>query len=123
MSLPDFQKAFASLIASPALCKAVLADENAFFADYDLTEKEKTRIHSVLRQRGISACCTLYRMNRITPIYTQLSNTSALLGDDFVPLADEFWQQHANTTLQFRDEVSKFGELILQKIEKGIVKF
>jgi hypothetical protein len=61
-------------------------------------------------------------MNRITPIYTQLANTSVLLGDDLVPMADEFWQQHADSSLQFREEVLKFGNFLIQKIEGGIIK-
>lgn len=122
MNSPDFQIAFARLIASPQLCERVLLDEDNFFSEFVLTDKEKTRLHSVLRQKGISACCSLYRMNRITPIYTQLSNTSELLGDDLVTLVEEFWLQHHDSTLQFKEEVLGFCRFLMNKIESSILK-
>ncbi len=122
MSSPDFQIALAKLIASPQLCQKVLIDEEPFFSGFALSEKEKLRLHSVLRQKGISACCSLYRMNRITPVYTQLSNTSALLGDDLVPIIEEFWVLYSDTSLQFKEEVLEFGRFLMNKIENGSVK-
>lgn len=121
MSTPDFQIAMAKLIASPETCEKTLVDENNFFSEFNLSAKEKKRIHSILRQKGISACCSLYRMNRITPIYMQLSNTSFLLGDDFVPLMEEFWLHYAETSLQFKEEVLEFGKFLMQKIETGTI--
>ena len=116
MSSPDFQIAMARLIASPQLCEQVLADEKPFFSKYVLSEKEQKRLHAVLRQKGISACCSLYRMNRVTPVYTQLTNTCTILGDQLlVKLLEEFWLVQAETTLQFRDEVLEFGRFILHK--------
>ena len=122
MSLPDFQLAFARLIASPALCESVLKDDQHFFSEFDLTGKEKMRLRSVIRQRGMSACCSLYRMNRATPLYTQLSNTSTLMGDAIVPLLVEFWQHYQDTSLQFREEVLAFGSFLMKRIEEGFVQ-
>ncbi len=122
MSSPDFQIAIAKLIASPQLCEKVLIDEDSFFSQFVLSEKEKTRLHSVLRQKGISACCSLYRMNRITPVYTQLSNTSTLLGDDLVPIIEEFWVLYSETSLQFKEEVLEFGRFLMNKIESGLLE-
>lgn len=122
MSLYNFQLAFAKLIASPSLCESVLKDDHNFFSEFDLTDKEKMRIRSVIRQRGMSACCSLYRMNRATPLYTQLSNTSALLGDAIVPLLVEFWKQYQDTSLQFREEVLAFGTFLMNRIDDGSVQ-
>lgn len=119
MSLPDFQRALARLIAAPEVCEETIIDDAPFFAGYDLTEREKTRLRSVLRQKGISACCSLYRMNRITPVYTQLSNSAILLGDAFVPLVTAFWRQLPDTTLQFRDEVLLFGNYLHEQLATG----
>jgi hypothetical protein len=121
VSSRDFQIAIAKLIASPQLCENVLADEGAFFAEFVLTDRERRRMHSVLRQQGMSACCSLYRMNRITPIYMQLSNTSTLLTDDLIPLMEEFWKYLSNTSLQFKEEVLEFGNFLMNKIETGVV--
>ncbi len=122
MSSPDFQIAMARLIASPQLCEQVLLDEDSFFSKYVLSAKERKRLHAVLRQKGISACCSLYRMNRVTPVYTQLTNTCTILGDRLlVKLLEEFWLIQAETTLQFRDEVLEFGRFVRQKIQTGVL--
>jgi len=44
MSARDFQLAFAGLIASPETCYKALSAEEVFFAGFDLTEKEKSRL-------------------------------------------------------------------------------
>jgi hypothetical protein len=119
MSLVDFQIALSKLIASPKLSMQALHDEQFFFDQYDLSDKEKNRLHVVLRQKGFSACCSLYRMNRITPLYTQLSNTSFLLGDELVPLVEEFWDFFTETSLQFKEEVLSFGHFLFKKIDEG----
>ncbi|MGN6294278.1 MAG: hypothetical protein ACTHMV_16140 [Chitinophagaceae bacterium] len=122
MSARDFQLAFASLIASPQTCYELLTAEAPFFARFDLTEKEKLRLRAIVRQRGISACCSLYRMNRVTPVYSQLSNTCALLKDRLVPLIEEFWQYLAKPSLQFREEVLEFGNFLVNKINAGTIR-
>jgi len=121
MSAHEFQLAFSRLIASPQLCRRALAAEGDFFSDLDLTEKEKQRLHSVVRQKGISACCSLYRMNRVTPVYSQLSNTCALLGDGLIPLIEEFWEYLTEPSLQFREEVLGFGNFLMNRITTGSI--
>lgn len=121
MSAHDFQLAFSRLIASPQLCRQAIAAEEDFFTGFNLTEKEKQRLRSVLRQKGISACCSLYRMNRVTPVYSQLSNTCALLGDGLIPLVEEFWRHLAEPSLQFREEVLGFGNFLMDKITNGSI--
>lgn len=104
------------LIASPALCRQVLHLGAGAFADFDLSPRELSRLVAVVRQqKGMSACCTLYRMNRITPLYGQLSNTCALLGDRLAPLVEEFWLYVRDTTLQFKHEVLAFGDFLLRQ--------
>lgn len=121
MSAHDFQLAFASLIASPETCCEMLTAEESFFARFDLTEREKLRLHTIVRQKGISACCSLYRMNRVTPVYSQLSNTCALLKDKLIPLIEEFWQYLTKPSLQFREEVLEFGDFLMNKINTEII--
>jgi hypothetical protein len=121
LSLPDFQLAFARLIASPRLCVETIANENNFFAAYELSDKEKRRLHAVLRQKGISACCSLYRMNRVTPVYSQLSNTCTILGDDLIPVIEAFWNQLTAPSLQFKEEVLGFGHFLMDKIDRGLI--
>jgi hypothetical protein len=122
MSAHDFQLAFASLIASPETCREVIKAEEPFFTRFDLTDKEKLRLRAIVRQKGISACCSLYRMGRVTPVYLQLSNTCALLGDALIPLVEEFWKHLAETSLQFREEVLGFGHFVMDKINAGLIE-
>lgn len=122
MSLYNFQRAFAKLIASPSLCESVLKDDQHFFSEFDLTEKEKIRLVSVIRQRGMSACCSLYRMNRATPLYTQLSNTCTLLNDQLLLLMEKFWKENQDTSLQFREEVLAFGAFLMKHIVDGSIQ-
>jgi hypothetical protein len=122
MSALDFQLAIASLIASPETCCEILTEEESFFTRFDLTEKEKLRLHAIVRQRGISACCSLYRMNRVTPVYSQLSNTCMLLNDELIPLIEEFWKHLAKPSLQFREEVLEFGDFLLNRINTDLVR-
>ncbi|MCG2613498.1 hypothetical protein LZZ85_04365 [Terrimonas sp. NA20] len=121
MSARDFQLAIASLIASPETCCEILTEEEPFFTRFSLTEKEKLRLHGIVRQRGISACCSLYRMNRITPVYSQLSNTCMLLKDELVPLVEEFWLHLTKPSLQFKEEVLEFGAFLTNKISTGAI--
>jgi hypothetical protein len=122
MISPDFQLAFADLIASPELCENALQNEAAFFSSYQLSEKEKLRLHSVLRQKGMNTCCSLYRMNRITPLYMQLTNTALILGDLFVKIVKDFWKYYTKSSLQFKEEVLAFGYYLLEQIETGKIK-
>jgi len=121
MTLSAFQHALCDLVASPQTC--VLARDHAekVFDKYDLTARERRRLIDVVYQQGMSTNCTLYRVNRITPIYTLLPNTSFLLGDELVKWADYFWAQQ-KTDMQFKSEVESFGELIKQHIQLGNIQ-
>ncbi len=122
MSLHNFQLAFAKLVASPQLCVAVREDGSSFFSGFDLNEKEISRLRSVVNQKGMQACCNLYRMNRVTPLYTQLSNTCTMLEERLMPEVEAFWNHYKDTSLQFREEVLAFGEFLMNRIDDGIVQ-
>jgi hypothetical protein len=119
MSLLSFQKALTDLIASPQLCLQMRTDPTVILLKYDLTARERTRLQTVVHQRGMSVSCTLYRVNRITPVYTMLPYTCFLLGHTLVPLAEEFWSICNKSNLQFKREITVFGEFLLQKITNG----
>lgn len=119
MSLLSFQKALTDLIASPQLCLQMRTDPAALLLRYDLTPREQARLQTVVHQPGMSVSCTLYRVNRITPIYTMLPYTCFLLGHTLVPLAEEFWEICNRSDLQFKREITIFGEFLLHKIASG----
>ncbi|CAL1520916.1 hypothetical protein [Chitinophaga sp. MM2321] len=116
MSLLSFQQALTDLIASPQLCVAARHNPNSTFAPYDLTLMERMRLRTAVFQKGMSVSCTLYRVNRITPIYTMLPYTCLLLGPQLVPLAEEFWQTFNRSDLQFKKEIELFAAFLQGKI-------
>jgi hypothetical protein len=91
MSVASFQQALCDLIASPVLCKALRAAPDDVMAGYELSPRERTRLVEAVWQRGMSTNCSLYRSNRVTPLYTMLNATCRSLGDQFAPLLDAFW--------------------------------
>jgi hypothetical protein len=121
MSLASFQRALCDLIASPALCLAVRADAEAAFAGYELSARELKRLATVVWQRGMCTNCTLYRSNRITPIYTLLRYTCRALGPQFRALIDEFWTVKNYKDGQFKSEVERFGAFLRERIAAGAV--
>ncbi|HWV69770.1 hypothetical protein [Chitinophaga sp.] len=119
MSLLSFQKALTDLIASPQLCLQLRSDPTAVLIRYDLNSRERLRLQAVVYQQGMSVSCTLYRVNRITPVYTMLPYTCFLLGAQLMPVIEEFWAIDNRSDLQFKREISIFGEFLLQKLLGG----
>jgi len=119
MSLTSFQRALCDLIASPRLCLALRADPDATLAPYELSARERKRLTSTVWQRGMSTNCTLYRSNRITPIYTLLNYTCVALGSQFGILIDQFWEAKDYRDGQFKSEVERFGIFLRQRIAVG----
>lgn len=119
MSLLSFQKALTDLIASPQLCLQLRSDPTTVLLQYDLTSRERLRLQAVVYQQGMSVSCTLYRVNRITPVYTMLPYTCFLLGAQLIPVIEEFWAIDNRSDLQFKREISIFGEFLLQKLLGG----
>ena len=122
MALASFQRALFDLIAQPALCMQAKENPGILSDRYELTPKEFNRLHSVIRQKGMATNCTLYRINRVTPLYTLMPYTCKLLGDDLLPLLVAFWEMHGRTNLQFKDEVMLFAEYLQLSILKGVVR-
>lgn len=116
MSLESFQRALCDLIASPRLCHALRMAPDSTLASYELTARERQRLTTVVWQRGMSMNCTLYRSNRITPIYTLLNYTCLSLGEAFGPLMDQFWDAQDFMDGQFHSEVERFASFLRRRI-------
>src|SRR5262245_17059209 len=96
LMLADFQQALADLVASPELCQAIrdLPEPEPLLAEYRLTPRERARLIAIARHPGMSANCTVYRSNRLTPIVLNLPDTCHALGPSLRPLLDRFWATH-----------------------------
>jgi hypothetical protein len=119
MSLVGYQRALADLIASPGLCLAVRANADSALAPYELSARERHRLVTVVAQHGMSTSCTLYRVNRMTPIYSYLPLTCFLLGDELIHQAEMFWSQGKPGDLQFGPEAERFAGFLRRGLESG----
>jgi len=122
MALVAFQRAFYELVADSLLCMEARENPEILRGRYDLTEKEFTRLRSIVGQKGMATNCNLYRMNRVTPLYTLLPYTCKLLGDDFVPLLNRFWGEYNQTGLQFGNEVELFCHFLKLNLLAGNIQ-
>ena len=97
----------------------VARDGEEVLARYDLSDRERRRLVAVSRQPGMSTTCTLYRVNRITPLYTLLPLSSFLLGERLLPEAERYWAEFPGSDLQFKYEVERFGGFLKRRLHSG----
>lgn len=121
MSLEEFQRAIVDLVASPELCLSFRAEPGKFLERYELTDVERRRLSAVNRQRGMSTNCSLYRSNRITPIYTLLPLTCFVLGDVLGTEMEGYWRSEEFVDRQFLLEIERFGEHIRRRMRSGVL--
>lgn len=122
MTMEAFQQAMCDLIASPDLCTELLESPEEVLGRYDLSDRDRRRIVDVVQQRGMLVNCSLYRANRLSPIYNLVPHTCFVLGDAFLDEATEFWKDFRETRLQFHEEVIRFGDFLRRRIEQGFLK-
>lgn len=120
MSLLGYQQALCDLVASPQLCLGVRADRAALDG-YDLTDRERDRIAAAVASRGMSVSCTLYRVNRITPLYSYLPLSCTLLGDGLVGQAEIYWREGKPEDLQFGPETVRFAGFLRRQLAAGAI--
>jgi hypothetical protein len=131
MALQDFQRALCDLIGSPELCTRLRrasasqvtarAGVSSVLGDYDLSPRERERLLDIVWQRGMSTNCTLYRSNRVTPIYTLLHQTCVVLGARLKATVDAYWAETALSDLEFKREIDRFGAFLKQQLANGVL--
>jgi len=112
--LGEFQQAMADLVASPALCNAVRDDAAVLTTRYRLTEREHQRALAIARHKGMQAACSVYRMNRITPLAINLRATLQALGERLPVLMTRYWQDHPRGHTHFYIESERFCRWLVQ---------
>ncbi len=96
--------------------------ETEFLDQFELSEDERNRLLTVVWQPGMSVSCSLYRSNRVTPIYTLLNFTCLLLGSDLKRELEEYWTGSAMPDQQFGPEIERFGEYLRRRVDSGAIK-
>jgi hypothetical protein len=119
MSLAEYQRAFSDLIASPELSVAVRTEPATALAGYALSPREQRRLAAQVAHPGMSINCTLYRVNRLTPIYPVLPRTCALLGDRLMAELEACWSATGDATQQFAREATRFAGWLATRIDAG----
>jgi hypothetical protein len=120
VTLEAFQQALCDLVASPNLVRRLRDDPESVLADYELSERERHRLITVAGQPGMAASCSLYRMNRVTPLYTYLRLTCHALGDALRAELDRFWEQQPPHA-QYEREVGRFADFLRSRVSAGAV--
>src|SRR5689334_21136219 len=108
MSIAEFQRAYADLIATQQRCLELREDADVL-ADYGLSARERQRLQAMAREDGMSVNCSLFRVNRLIPVYSVLPNACRLLGGRLMQELDAFWAASRHATLQYRWEAWRFG--------------
>lgn len=122
MSLEQFQRAFADLVASPPFCLAVRGMPE-LLEGYTLTTRERERLQAMASHPGMSHNCTLYRANRLTPIARCLPATCLHLGPRLRAEFDNFLATSSTAfDLQFRGEAERFGRYLIARLECGALE-
>jgi len=122
MTMQAFQQAMCDLVASPDLCMLLIQSPERVLGRYDLSDRDRRRLVEVVQQPGMFVNCSLYRANRLSPIYNLVPHTCFLLGDALLDEATEFWKGFKETRLQFHEEVKQFGDFLRRRIELGFLQ-
>jgi hypothetical protein len=109
----------ADLVASPSLCLLARRHPASALSAYELTARERDRLAAIVWQRGMSTNCSLYRANRITPLYTHLGLTCTLLGERLMSEVELFWQFCRESDLQFESEIKRFAAFLRARVQDG----
>lgn len=118
--LVEFQQALADLTADPELCRAVRRDADTLQARYALSARETARLLAIVNHPGMSAACTVYRMNRLSPLAMNLRDTLHALGPQLGPTLSAYWQAHPRGHPHFQLESERFCQFLLQRVADGL---
>jgi hypothetical protein len=121
MSLLGFQQALSALCADPRLGCRLRAAQEIALPGFELTAQEHRRLAGMVAHRGMAANWTLYRANRLTPLFRLLPLTFAALGEGRRQLLDQFWAG-SDASLQNADEAARFCRFILDQATAGDIE-
>lgn len=119
MSLADYQRELARLVADPRHRGRVAAQPGAALAGSRLDARERKRLTAFARDPGMRVNTVLYRANRLAPIHAALPRTCAALDDQLAPVLTAYWRSRAIEDLQFPSEVARFAGFLRPRVGRG----
>jgi hypothetical protein len=108
MSLANFQRAFARLVAEPGFAASVRGGA----AVPGLSARERERLVAAARDPGLGAATTVHFGWRLSKLLALLPLTRAALGEALGDLAREFWATRPPRTLYFQGEAIEFCRFV-----------
>lgn len=117
--LADFQQALADLTASPELCIRVREDPDILRRDYQLTDREWSRLSAIVAHSGMQCACIVYRANRLAPLAMNTPLTCKALGTGLRSIVSEFWKVYPETNVHFFVETDRFCKFLKAKLVEG----
>jgi hypothetical protein len=114
-----FQRAVVDLTLDYRKSSALLHGDRDVLAGYDLTDRERTRLLSIVAQPGMSVHCSLSRGNRLEVIAGVFPMTCVLLEPILNGLIDELWREHRPSNYQLAGEEAAFADVIRRKRADG----
>jgi hypothetical protein len=121
MSLLGFQRALAGLVASPEFCTRAIESPETALTSYELTDQERVRLVTMVRDPLMATNCVLYRANRMTPIFMFFPMTCRLLGPDLRRELDAFWSAECAIDLQYLRETERFERFVKKRARLGLL--
>lgn len=117
--LAEFQQALADVVADPMLCLELRRDPNALRGRYVLSDREWSRLIGIAGHDGMSAACTVYRMNRLSPLAMNLRDTLHALGPRLSDTLADYWREHPRGIAHFQLESQRFCHFLRLRIAGG----
>lgn len=119
--LVEVQQALVDLTSSPELVEQVRADPDLLRARYQLTDREAARLVAIARHRGMAAACTVYRMNRLSPLAMNLRETLRAIGPGLRELMSTYWREHPRGHAHFFIESARFAAWLRGRLAVGAI--
>lgn len=92
--LSDFQQALAELTASPRFCVALRRNADLLQECYQLSERERRQVLAMAHHPAMECACSLYRANRLAPLFRNLPRTLESLAERLESILDNYWEAH-----------------------------
>jgi len=109
------------MVASAGFRGLVAAQPDETLAGLDLTGRERRRLVSMARQRGMAVSTAIHRANRLLPLDHTLPFTCFLLGDQLREVVDQYWRENPAENLQLPAECERFAAFLAVDLASGRV--
>jgi hypothetical protein len=87
--------------------------------NYQLTDREWSRLVAIVTHKGMECACIVYRANRLAPLAMNIPRTCKALGPDLRAIVSEFWAAFPESNVHFFIETDRFCRFLRAQIATG----